>query len=59
MEKSLLFKIVDDGKEYSIYTNGEIEGFSDQSSVCNLFPFHLRRAEEGMTLLKVEPIPTL
>ncbi len=36
--KEVLFKIVDEGKTYAIYTNGEIEGFGKDAMVFNFFP---------------------
>ncbi len=45
MEKQLLFKVVEaDGHVYSIYTNGETEGFGDSSTISNSFPALLRDA---------------
>jgi hypothetical protein len=35
--RRMLFKIVNDGKEYIIYTNGEIEGYGDGAIVFNYF----------------------
>jgi hypothetical protein len=34
----LLFRVIDKGHEYKIYSNGEIEGFGDGALVFNYFP---------------------
>jgi hypothetical protein len=34
----LLFRILDDGREYKIYPNGKIEGFGPNAIVFNYFP---------------------
>jgi len=37
-EVSLLFKVIADGHEYEIYTNGSIKGFGEDARVFNYFP---------------------
>jgi len=36
--QDLLFRVIDKGHEYKIYSNGEIEGFGDGALVFNYFP---------------------
>lgn len=38
MQRELLFEVFADGREYRIYTNGEIEGFPEASYLHNCFP---------------------
>lgn len=36
--RELLFKVIAEGREYRIYTNGEIEGFGPDARVFNYYP---------------------
>ncbi len=38
----LLFRVIANGREFSIFTNGRTEGFGDQAMVFNYFPNLLR-----------------
>lgn len=59
--RQLLFKVsCPDGREYAIYTNGEIEGFGEGASVFNYYPALLvsdrnQRPEKGMSFAPSGP----
>ena len=38
MQRELLFEVFAEGREYRIYTDGAIEGFSEGSYIHNCFP---------------------
>jgi len=40
----LLFKVVSEGREYSMFTNGQIEGFPSPAIVVNYFDLLVARA---------------
>ena len=38
MERELLFRVHSDGREYLIYSNGQVEGFGENPEIVNYFP---------------------
>jgi hypothetical protein len=42
MTGQILFRVISDGREYVVYTDGTIEGFGEGAIVFNYYP-HLRR----------------
>ncbi len=53
-QRELLFRIRTDGREYSIYTNGETEGFGEDAQVFNFFPQIVRAM--GTVTLYAKPV---
>jgi hypothetical protein len=51
MGNKILFRVIDQGHEYTIYTNGQVEGFGENPIVFNYFPeleaeFYLRQNDQ-------------
>jgi hypothetical protein len=38
MQKQVLFKVIAQGHEHTIYTTGEVDGFGENAIVFNYFP---------------------
>lgn len=37
MERELVFRVIEHGREYALYSNGDVEGFSDDAVVVNFY----------------------
>lgn len=49
--KQVLFKVIqEDGHEFTIYTNGEIDGFAGNPIICNYHPtlMRIQRAQQQL-----------
>jgi hypothetical protein len=54
MDKKVLFRVISEGKEYVIYTNGTVKGWKD-AFVFNSFPALLAEDRERSRLRQAGP----